>query len=64
MHNNHVLFEFFAGVPNHCVSDRAILPIQVSRTICIIIIIMSSAWYHNGCVDDVRSRANQGLAKA
>ena len=53
MHNNHVLFELFAGVPNHCASDRAILPIQVvhniSRTICIIIIIMSSA-----CIDDDR----------
>ena len=45
LHNNHVLFEIFAGVPNHCASDKAILPIQVSRTICIIIIIMSSAWY-------------------
>ena len=35
------------GVPNHCASDRAIQAHNISRTICIIIIIMSSALY--GC---------------
>ena len=44
MHNNRVVFEFFAGVPNHCASDRAIQVYNISRTICIIIIIMSSVW--------------------
>ena len=40
------------GVPNHYASDRAIQVHTTSRTISIIIIIMSSAWY--GCVDDGR----------
>ena len=35
------------GVPDHCASDKAILVHNISRTIYIIIIIMSSAWY--GC---------------
>ena len=39
------------GVLNHCTSDRAI-QVPISRTICIIIIIMSSAWYD--CIDDDR----------
>ena len=52
MHNNDVLFEWFAGATNHCASDTAIQVHNISRTICIIIIIMSSAWY--GCVDDDR----------
>ena len=46
MHNNkviHALFECFAGVLNHCDSDKAIVVHNISRTICIIIIIMSSA---------------------
>ena len=59
MHNNDVLFDCFAGVPNHCASDRAIQAHNISRTICIIIIIMSSAWY--GCVDDVPIRSTLAL---
>ena len=48
------------GVPNHCASDRAIQVHNISRTICKIIIIMSSVWL--AVDDDIPIRSTLALS--
>ena len=57
------LFMFYLnvllGVPNHCASDKAIQVHNISRTISIIVIIMSMAWL--AAIDVVPLRSTLAL---